>query len=94
MHLQAMFTRISRTLIYTLSTTCFNEHECTSLEAQLYRHSLSRCGISSKLPFAIRYSSLCYMGLTVPSYYVHQGTGHLSELIKFYDTPTKIGEQM
>lgn len=87
MNLQAMFTRISRTLIYQLSTICLSENDCTHLEAQLYRHSLPRCGISSKLPFAIRYSSLCYMGLM-------QGTAHLRELLKFYNTPTKIGQQM
>ena len=94
MNLLAMFTRISRTLIYPLSTTCLQESDCTNIESQLYRHSLPRCGISSKLPFAIRYSTPCYMGLSVPSYYVHQGTAHLREFIKIYDTQTKIGEQM
>lgn len=94
MNLQAMLTRIARTVCYPLPTTNLTATQCRDLEAQLYRHSLPKCGISSKYPLVLRYSPPCYMGVSIPEFYSEQGIQHLFELLKHYDKNTTSGKQL
>ena len=94
MNLQSMFARITRTIMYPLPATTFDRAQCRELEAAMYRTSLPKCGVSSKLPFAIRYSPPCYMGLGISEVYINQGIQHVAELITHYDKPTTSGTQL
>ena len=48
-NLRSLHTRIIKTLIYPLPTMCLTQEDCVALEAALYRKSLPKCGVSSKL---------------------------------------------
>ena len=89
----AMHTRIIRTLYYPLPTICLTSEQCKSLEASIYRESLPRCGISSKLPLIMRYGSRKYMGLAIPEFEIQQGLSHTRELLTSFDTNTTTAEQ-
>ena len=93
-NLQPILTRTTRTIIYPLPVTNFTQVECREIEGKLYRHSLPKCGISSKYPFAMRYAPTYYMGLPIPEFYNQHGTQHLFELLKHYNKPTTSGKQM
>ena len=82
MNLRSLHTRILKTLIYPLPTTCLTNDDCVALEAALYRKSLPKCGVGSKLPLAVRYAPVGYMGIDMPQLYVQQGICHLRELIR------------
>ena len=94
LNFQAMNTRITRTLLYPLPATALNETECASLEAKLYRTSLPKCGISEKLPLAIRYASHRFMGLAVPRLHQHQGLNHLLEFVKHHLGTSLMAQQI
>ena len=94
MNLQAMLTRITRTVCYPLPATNLTMPQCRALEAQLYQHSLPKCGISSKYPLVLRYSPSCFMGLSIPEFYSEQGVQHVSELFKHYGKQTTSGKQL
>ena len=94
MNLRSLHTRILKTLTYPLPTTCFTNDDCVALEAALYRKSLPKCGVSSKLPLAVRYAPVGYMGIGMPQLHVQQGICHLRELIRALPTNGITSQQM
>ena len=89
----AMHSRIIRTLFYPLPTTCLNHDQCKQLEASVYRESLPRCGVSSKLPLIMRYGPRQFMGLAIPEFEIQQGLCHTRELLTSFDFGNTTSEQ-
>ena len=94
MNLQAMNTRILRTLLYPLPATSLTPQNCADLESSLYRESLPKCGISSKLPLTIRYCATRYMGLGITRFGIIQGLYHLSEFVENYHGDSLMAQQI
>ena len=94
LNFNALHSRILRTIHYPLATTCFTKDQCKRLEIQLYSKTLPKCGISSKIPLAVRYSPKRFLGLAIPEIHVHQGIQHTYELITSYDTQNTTAQQL
>lgn len=94
MNLQAMNTRIIRTLLYPLPATSLTQQECINIESALYRESLPKCDMSSKLPLAVRYCSTRYMGLGLTRFEIMQGLYHLGEFIENYHSESLMAQQI
>ena len=94
LNFNALHTRILRTIHYPLVTTCFSKEQCHRLEIQLYSKTLPRCGVSSKMPLAIRYSPRRFMGLAIPEIHVHQGIQHTYELLSSYESKNTTSQQL
>ena len=94
LNFQAMTTRINRILSYHLPATSLTETQCKGLESALYRTTLPRCGISEKLPLAIRYATPRYLGLGIPRFLQHQGLSHLREFVKHNHGSTIFAQQL
>ena len=84
MNFQAITTRILWTILYPLPAISLSTQECVDLESALYRSTLPKCGISSKLPLAIRYGAHRHMGLGMTQFNIMQGIHHLSEFAENY----------
>ena len=84
MNYQALNTRILRTFSYPLPATSLSPQECIDLESALYRISLPKCGIISKLPLTIRYGAHRHMGLGITQLHMSQGLQHLREFTENY----------
>ena len=94
MNFQATTTRILRTLSYPLPATSLSTQECVDLESALYRTTLPKCGISSKLPLAIRYGTHRHMGLGMTQFHTIQGIHHLREFVEKYRGQNIMSQQI
>ena len=94
LNLQALTTRIVKTIEYPLPTTCFSRAQCRQLELALYSKSLPRCGISTKLPLTMRYSPRCFYGLGLPEFDIRQGIFHTQEFIKHWGRSSQTAQQL
>ena len=94
LNFKAFHSRILRRLHYPLAATCLSNEQCRTLEVKLYSRTLPQCGISSKLPLAMRYCPRRYMGLAIPEFHVHQGIQHTFELLTSYETNNTMSQQL
>ena len=90
----ALHSRILRRLHYPLAATCLTPEQCRAMEVKLYSRTLPRCGISSKLPLAMRYCPRRFMGLAIPEFITHQDIQHTFELLSSYDTNNTMAQQL
>ena len=94
LNFNAMHSRILRTINYPLPTTCLDADQCQRLQVQLYSKTLPRCGISTKLPLALRYSPKRFMVMGIPEIHTHQGIQYTFEFLSSYETGNTTSEQI
>ena len=94
MNLNALHTRITKTISYPLPATCIPDDICKRLDSMVYSFSLPKCGVSSKLPLVIRHSPLCFFGLALHSTINTQGVSHILEMLYHLNNDTLAQPQL
>jgi len=83
LNLQALMSRIHKTLLYPLPTLTLDREILQKMSNKLYWVSLPKCGIVRTFPISIRHLPHKYQGLQLPDLYIEQETAKLRELISF-----------
>jgi len=93
-NLNAMLTRIFKTLMYPLPALSLTYDECYKLSNKLTSSSIPKCNIASTFPLKFRYLPRKYHGLALPDLYLEQRLGQLRELLTHSDMEDVLGKQL
>jgi len=93
-NLNAMLTRIYKTLIYPLPALSLTYDECFKLSNKLTTTSIPKCNVASTFPLKFRYFPRKYHGLALPDLYLEQRLGQLRELLTHSDLDDVLGKQL
>jgi len=93
-NLNAMLTRIYKTLLYPLPALSLTYDECFKLSNKLTTSSIPKCNIASTFPLKFRYLPRKYHGLSLPDLYLEQRLGQLRELLTHSDLDDVLGKQL
>ena len=93
-NLQAMLTRIHKTLQYPLPTMTLSESRLQKISNALYWTSLPKCGIVRTFPIMMRHLPKRYQGLALPNLYVSQEISKTKEVLTNAYTDSILWEQM
>ena len=93
-NLNAVMTKIHRSLIYPLPALTIPESTLQKMSDTLYWGSLSKCGIIRTFPIRYRHLPKKYQGLNLPSLYLEQEIGKISEIITYAYTKSVVWDQI
>ena len=86
----AMTCGIIKALQYPLPALLLSRDECRSILTPVIEAGLPRCGLTRKLPLAIRNGPVAFGGLGLPDLYLHMGVTRVQKLVEhmWLSTPT------
>ena len=94
MNLQALMSKIHKTLQYPLPTLAASQKDLQKLSNKLYWTSLPKCGIVRTFPIQFRHLPYKYQGLNLPDLYIEQESSKLQELISFSYKDSVVWDQL
>jgi len=94
LNLNALMTKIHRSLIYPLPALTMTEDCLQKMSDKLYWELLPKCGIVRTFPIRYRHLPTRYQGLGLPTLYLEQEIMKLMEIVAFSNTETVVWKQL